>query len=450
MLPHDVALEQNEYRLVLVKSGSHAIWAENTGEMWRLPRIAIPRCTRPAEKLQQAMERAWLLCCVVVDFLPAGKCSTPCVVAEILPSHFPHGLTATGIDEIPAEEMTSEERQVVEDILSGETGTRGPFSRIGWITEAMEWLHAAVGYKVVLAGGIRQYNAGGNFALVRFATEAGPAYWLKATGDPNTHEFHITEKLAELCPESLPRRIAARVDWNAWLMEDAGQPLDSWNLSALEQTVLCMAGLQKKSIGLSHEFLTVGAFDQRLGNLRAHLPKLFEYLDEAMAKQTSVKVQRIEKRRLWQMADTLQDACSRMEDLGIPDTLIHNDINSGNILFRGTHCVFTDWCEVGVGNPFLTFQHLCLLQFGNGVDWSPRLREAYKRCWLEDHLSASQIEQALALMPLLAILSYFYGRGTWLRSPRRYEPRFEMYARSLARHMDRASQDCQLMEVLCH
>jgi hypothetical protein len=130
MPPLDTALDQNEYRVVLVKSGSHAIWAENKGEMWRLPRIAIPRWTRPVEKLQQAIEKAWRLCCVVVDFLPGNDCSAPCVVAEILPSHFPHGLTATGIDEISRDEMTSEEREVVEEILIGETGTRGPFSRV--------------------------------------------------------------------------------------------------------------------------------------------------------------------------------------------------------------------------------------------------------------------------------------------------------------------------------
>jgi hypothetical protein len=43
--------------------------------------------------------------------------------------------------------------------------------------------------------------------------------------------------LAELCPEFLPHRIAEREDWNAWLMEDAGQPVQSWTLTALEQAV---------------------------------------------------------------------------------------------------------------------------------------------------------------------------------------------------------------------
>lgn len=314
----------------------------------------------------------------------------------------------------------------------------------------MEWMRREVGHEVDFTGEQRQYNAGGGFALIRFDTRKGPAYWLKATGDPNRHEFHITEKLAELCPEFMPQRIAARADWNAWLMEDAGCPLDLWTLTALEQAVYSMAMLQQRTIGRSNAFLAAGAFDQRLCVLRAHLAELFEYLDEAMARQTSTKVQPIEKRRLWEMARILQDACFRMEALGIPDTIVHNDINSGNILFNGRHCVFTDWCETAVGNPFLTFQHLCLLQPDDGEgDWIPRLRKSYAQCWL-DRLSPHQIDLALMLARLLAVLSHLYGRGAWLRSSQRNERRVESYARALARHMDRAAQDPQLLEALCY
>ena len=220
-------------------------------------------------------------------------------------------------------------------------------------------------------------------------------------------------------------------------------------MPALELAAFSLAELQKKTMGRTDDFLASGFFDLRIGTLRASLPDLIAYIDEAMTRQASTKVPRLEKQRLWQLANLLDNACSRMENLGIPDTVVHNDINSGNILFSGSQCVFTDWCEAGVGNPFLTFQLLCLLQTGNGDDWNPRLREAYKQCWLE-HLTASQIEEAFALMPLLAVLSYLYGRGTWLHSDQRNNPNIETHARSLARHMDRVSQDSRLMEVLCH
>jgi aminoglycoside phosphotransferase (APT) family kinase protein len=136
-----------------------------------------------------------------------------------------------------------------------------------------------------------------------------------------------------------------------------------------------------------------------------------------------------------------------MEDLGVPDTLIHNDLNSGNILFSERGCVFTDWCESCVGNPFFAFQQLCLLQPSRTGDGNSKLRMVYRNCWL-DLLQSTQIDAAFALSPLLAIFSHLYGRGTWLHSSRRNEPEVKAYARSLARHMDRAAQDSSLLEAI--
>jgi hypothetical protein len=314
--------------------------------------------------------------------------------------------------------------------------------------EAIAWTAANVDRNTAFTGEISQYNASASFALIRFATKIGPDYWLKAAGAPNRHEFQITKKLAELCPEFLPRQIAAREDWNAWLMEDAGRPLDSWALSALEQAVLSMAQLQKKTVGRTGEFLAAGATDQRVSTLRANLPELLEYLNEIMAKQTSIKAPRIDAHRLRQIVGLLSGALIRMEDLGIPETLVHNDMNTENVLFRETKCVFTDWCEVSIGNPFFVFQHLCLLQPHGRAIWNPRLRDLYKRSWAE-LIDTSVIEKAFALMPVLAILSYLYGRGAWLHSLRRNDPHVQSYVRSLARHLDSAAQEPELLEVLC-
>ena len=449
MLAHNAVLEQNEYRLVLVRFGSQAIWVKRADGALRLPRVTIPRWTRPAEQLQLVIEAGWHLRTIILDVLPSKIDSAPCAVVEIMSSEAPNGLAAAKIDEIAAEEMTGEEREAIKAILAGNMSTRAPFSRIGWIQEAMKWVGAEIGHDIQFTADIHQYNAGAGFALVRFAAETGPAYWLKATGEPNVHEFHITRKLAKLCPEYLPRHIAAREDWNAWVMEDAGLALDTWTLPALERAVVSMAMVQKETIGQTWGFLAAGASDQRICVLRAHLTEVVEYLDDAMTRQTSTKVPRIEKRRLWRMASILQDACFHMEALGIPDTLVHNDINSGNILFNGPHCVFTDWCEVGVGNPFLAFHYLCLLQPRCEENWMTKLQDAYGRCW-SDSLSTVQIELAFALTPLLAVLCYLYGRGTWLRSSERNDPHVESHARSLARHMDRATQDSRLLEALCH
>ncbi len=451
MSPHDTALEQNDYRLVLVKSGSHAIWAQRRGPDLCLPRIAIPRWARPAEELQQAIESWWSIRSIILDILPGKKESAPCALVEVMSSESPNSLAAINRDELAEDEMTSEERDAVEAILTGESGAIGPFSRLGWIAEAVEWLSASVGYKVELTGEIRQYNAAATFALVHFATKQGPAYWLKATGKPNGHEFTVTTTLSILFPQHLPPLVAARCDWNAWVMEDAGKSLgDSFTLPALERAVVALAELQMLSTKHIQELLVAGCFDQRTAVLKAHLGELIVYLGEAMASQTSTRVPQLGNSRLRELGSMVNDAYSLLEELRIPVALNHNDINPGNILFDGSRCVFTDWAEACIGNPFSTFQQLIeqVASQTHNNEWCYGLKALCRNQW-RSVLTESQIESALAIAPLLAIASYLFGRGAWLTSSHRGDARSLSYARSLARHLDRAAETPEVREALC-
>jgi hypothetical protein len=449
MPPSDPQFEQDEYRIILLRSGSSAIWAERNQGTVYLPRVAVLKRRRLSQQLQEIIESAWNIHVIVLDCLPPHLGAPPCVVVEVVSSESPLHLTATSMDEISEEDLCMDEREAIRATLTADGSTCGPFSSLGWIKEAIEWLGAEVGKEVPSTSGVRQYNASPTFALARFAMDDGSAYWLKATGEPNVHEFLITRKLSEVCPGYLPPLIAAREDWNAWLMEDAGQPLDSSDSQAHERAVLSMAGLQKRTLDRTSEFLALGAFDQRVGTLRAHLSELMDYLQTAMAKQTSTKVQRLNKRQLSQLESTLRDTCFRMEELDIPNTLVLNDSNAGNILFKGSRCMFTDWCEAGVSNPFFGFEYLCLLQPGTGGEGRRlELQESYRQSWRE-RLSSPQIDAAFNLSRPLAILSHFYRNGAWLYSSRRDEPRVESYARSLARHMHYAIQSSSPPEASC-
>src|SRR5580658_10125986 len=138
MSPHDTALEQNEYRLVLVKSGSRRIWTERNCDGLRLPRIVIDRWARQAEKLQQGVEANWHIRTIVLDILSGRNGGVPCVVVEIISSPPYDGLAATSVDEISEVELTIEERDGVKATLTGSGGARGPFAQLGWIQEAKE------------------------------------------------------------------------------------------------------------------------------------------------------------------------------------------------------------------------------------------------------------------------------------------------------------------------
>jgi hypothetical protein len=444
-------LERTDYGLVLLLPDSGEVLAKSDGTSYRLPHVSIPKWTRPAEQLQMAIHAVWGLHVIILDFPQSPEGFPLCAVAQVLSSHDRDALIAISMDELRASEISQQQRGIVQAMLAGDTGERGPFSRIGWIDEAIQWIESEIPSSTVLTDDIQQYNASGTFALVRFPMRDGSAYWLKATGAPNAHELAVTVALSELCPEYLPPLIAVLSDWNAWLMKEAGHPLEAAPQSfVLEQSAVALAQLQMRTVGLGAVLLAVGVADQRITVFHEHSLEVLDYLEEAMAQQTSTKVPRLERQRLSEIGLILQDACLRMEDLGIPDTVIHGDINCGNILFDGARCRFIDWSEGYTGNPFVTFQHLLLLNNGEQQETNALcLKEAYKRCWME-YISPAQIDAAFTLMPLLAIASYLYGRGDWLRSSPRNDPQRQSYIRSLARHMDRAAQQPALRAALCH
>jgi hypothetical protein len=444
-------LEQINYRLILVLPNEDKMLARYDGATYRLPTLGISTRTRHAEELQKGIRALWGLSAIVLDILRSPRDLTSCVVAQLLSLDRSDGLIPASLDQLNESELDEQQRVVVEGIIAGDCGERGPFSRVGWIDEAVAWLRSETGKTVCVTEEIQQYNSSGKFALVRFQVRDGSAYWLKATGDSNAHEFEITEVLSQLSSESMPPLIAMRGDWNAWLMKEAGKPLEAQpRLIELERAAVSMAKLQKRSIGMTEELLKRGAIDQRPAVLRQHLFEIFDYLKEVMAMQTSTKVPRVEHQRLCEIGSVLRDACFRMELLNIPDTLNHGDMNCGNILFDGTHCRFIDWSEACIGSPFVTLQHMLLLNpMEQRVRCDNGLKEIYKRCWLGS-LDSEQVSIAFALTPLLAAASYLYGRGDWLQSPHRRNADRQIYARSLARHMDRAAQAPELLKALCH
>lgn len=449
-------LETVEYRVVLVQPDSGEILALDTVGACRLPTVRISQWIRPAVELRKAVKNAWGLHILVLEML-TDVASASCAIAELLHPNISSELRAVPLSMIGDSELSEKERAQVASLLSD--SSKHFFSTIGWIDQAALWLEAETGRRLKSKIDIEQYNASGGFSLVCFHTEDEGTYWLKATGDPNAHELAITRLLSKLGGAYLPEMIASRPVWNAWLMsgeakpitELPADPLELFHL--LEDAVECMAELQMRTEGRTADLLKAGAFDQSVESFETRSGELFDYLHEAMAYQTSTKAPRLDKARLQELRTIFEAACRRVEELDLPQTIVHGDMNYGNILTGCGHSQFIDWCEAYVGNPLITLQHLRLLnrhenpelrQFLNSL-----LKDRYRTVWLAACDPAS-IDEGFLYMPLLAVASSLYGRGDWLNSQHRDDARRRSYARSLARHMDRAARDPGLLEALCH
>jgi aminoglycoside phosphotransferase (APT) family kinase protein len=159
-----------------------------------------------------------------------------------------------------------------------------------------------------------------------------------------------------------------------------------------------------------------------------------------MSQQTSVRAPRLEPMRVRFICAALGRACEQTIALGIPKSLIHGDLNTGNVL-QGERCIFIDWSEAYIGCPLVSLQHVLLLA---------RTVEETKREFVQQELITrycaewnglvplERMHTATRFMPLLAAASALYGRGDWFDSADHRSPSRLAFARTLARHMDRA------------
>ncbi|MGC2164299.1 MAG: phosphotransferase [Silvibacterium sp.] len=438
------------YRVAILVPGSLLVLLERNGTEHSLPRVRVSRWARSAREIQRAIWIRWMLSVVIIDYI-FGSLENPLCIAESL-SPKPSTLIRAPLGRVGERDLTKSERHIILEINAGDMGARGPFSRVGWHPEAFAWIEKEAKHADRFTGEIEQHNAGGTFALVRFPLCDGNSYWLKAVGEPNLHEYRITGALAEVCPKYLPQVVAARSDWHAWVMRDGGSPLDpDARAASFVLAVKTMAGLQITASRHAQELLVAGVADHRAEKSAGQIESLIHYLEKAMENQISTRVPRIDSRRLREIQGLLVDACAVMATLRIPDTVIHNDLNRGNILIRNDQCVFIDWCETGIGCPFLTFEHLTSLipvTFQRAEALRGKLKCLYRRQWARQ-LSGLNVDRAFALTPPLAIASRLHGRGDWLKSERREDPGIQAYARTVARRLDRAVHTPEFLEALC-
>jgi hypothetical protein len=454
MTSHAHVVDDLKYQLILVLPESRKVLVVRTDTGDCLPSVHIPQGTRVARELQKAIRKTWNLDVIVLDLSRPGDRELPCAVAEVRSSKTLAALRAVDLSNMMNFGLDEQLCAHLVSVLDGEPFSYRPFTRMGWIDQSIAWLEAETGKRLSPKSEIEQYNAGAGFSLVRFRMEDESDYWLKATGDPNAHEFAVTCLLSELAGEYLPRVISMRLDWNAWLMRGEsvqGGALQADSSPVLEDAVESMAALQVRTVGHRASLLTVGAFDQSMAVFQQHSEALFNFLEEAMGLQTSSKAPRVEALRLREIRVILEDTCRRMEDLDLPQTIIHGDMNWGNILEGSNHCRFLDWSEAFVGCPFVTLPHLLLLNQVEDPEkrtcFDAFLKQRYKRIWLR-LCDETAIDEGFVYMPLLAIASALYGRCDWLSTSARDDPRRQVYARNLTRHLDRVARSPELLEAL--
>ncbi len=420
---------------------------EKSGGRLILPDVSIPRWTRAARRVAALIRHRWHTRAVVLDFLGDDPGGEAVVIAErIDEQQEAHGELSAAwhpLDAVPADQLSPAERALIRILLDkGSTG-RGPFSQLGWTEDLLTWSSNVLKLaRSQLSETVVQLNAAADAALVRISTQDGFSYWFKAAGASHPYERRVTARLAQQFPAYVPEVVAVHEQWNGWLTRDSGVPLScsfSDRSSLALEAVRRLAELQIASSSLVRTLLFDGCHDHRLPTLRAQIPELIPYLEEAMQEPGVHVGIRIEASRLRRVAALILEATFRIEDAGIPDALMHCDIDLDNILAGPHGCVFTDWAHASVGPPLITFEHLCgqFAQHHQTRNLIPRLRSSYLDVW-KASLSIRHPDRALTFVPLVALASLLCCQRERLMGTRKGSS--HSYARVLARQMDVAAQ----------
>jgi hypothetical protein len=310
----------------------------------------------------------------------------------------------------------------------------------GWIHEVLDWVGRQAPFGST--DGIRQlqqWNASSASYLLQLSSKNKTSWWLKIVNPTHSAEYRVTLSLTSIFPEYLPPITSSHDLWGAWLMEDGGpsmenrelsEPSTAWSLSRR------LAELQEASVSQIQRLIESGCTNWNLERIYNGVAAALPLIEEAMEAQDIPGVPRLGRSRLDELCEATEEACYRLGSVGIPDSLIHNDLQLENIIGRPARCRFIDWDQAGTGNPFLTFEQL-RVQVPERVAASVAL--GY-RSWWSRSLSPEAISAGFALAPSIAIafqLSSFVASISGRPAPRRLELR---NLRSLARQLDTALQ----------
>jgi Phosphotransferase enzyme family len=462
----DGQTDREIYRLIITRRGAAEILLEPDGSGWRLPRLAVESGQRLAEQLTAGTKeerRLETYCLFIPGFVtaPENVLRKKYALMESIkqsdnaPTSTYWAPSAVAVREatLPEDDCTAVrdslqelERYVAEPLT-------GAFGRPGWIKELFQWVQDRIDpLGLRLTGSFKQFNASPTFSLIRIET-SGPAVWFKATGKPNVHEMPVTVALARLFPPHLPELLGVHPSWNGWLSREApGSSLDSFTeISAWTRIAKALADLQIASIGKSVNLLESGCKDLRLPRLIEQIDPFLARMRGLMAVQTKRPPAALTDPELELLSGELKEACSVLQDIGLPDTLGHVDFNPGNILISPDGCVFLDWAEGCVTHPLITFEYLrehSRRHHTHNGAVTETITAAYLEPW-EASFSRTDLARGLPASALVAVLAYAVGGRTWLSPEPLQNPAVAGYLRSLTRRMYREATQIRQRSEPC-
>jgi Phosphotransferase enzyme family len=453
--------DHRSFRILLYRKDASELLVEVKPHGCCLPVVVVPEPTRIPEGVTAAIRNLWNLETYCLFELPNSskayaryQVAEACAVQQTVPAPMQwlpvNSLSTDSFLDVADFQAMTESQAILDQYRRGQLSSA--FGKPGWLGVVRDWVTAeATKIGLRLTGNFLQLGATPSSSLMRFATD-GPALWFKAVGAPQLHEYSLTWKLATSFSEFLPQVLAWQPDWHGWLaIEAGGSSLDATSPArAWEIVAESLARLQLASLGRRFELIAVGAKDVRPSPLRNLVRPFFASMEQLMAQQTKPSPAALTRNELLSLASDILSALEELQHDGMPNALGHLDLNQGNLVISGSHCIFLDWAEAYVGPPVFSLQYL--IEFhrrlhGNQPVARGSLLRGYAKHW--DGLASSrEIATSLSLAPLLAVFTYGSGGFDW-RNLQDLHPKSAAYLRAVVRRMKQEASALRERRIVC-
>ena len=226
-----------------------------------------------------------------------------------------------------------------------------------WLADAHAWVEeqvAACGF--TLTGPIEQPHLRWWSTVLRVPTDGG-ALWMKASQPMYAFETRVTPFLARHWPDLTVEVLATDPD-RAWMLSrDAGTrlreaadrpPVDHW-----ADLLPRYAELQIGAGEHGRQLASLGEPDRGLARLAHDLRATVDEPETLMlGDPRGLGAEELEALR--GRLDAFDADCRRLAEIGISETLQHDDLHDGNAFVRGDGYVVFDWGDSCISHPFHT------------------------------------------------------------------------------------------------
>jgi hypothetical protein len=208
---------------------------------------------------------------------------------------------------------------------------------------------------------------------------AGGVTWFKACAPVQAFEPRLTAELFARWPDRVTQVLAVDEARRWLLLGDAGiavgelgNPPEAW-LAALP----LYAELQRGEMAYALDHVGHGVPDLRVSALPAGYQRLLA---------SELPLARHDVNRLRDYAPRFTELCAALAELGIQESVQHDDLHMANLYSDSGKFRVVDWGDSSIAHPFfslvVTFRFLEEVNHLAPDDpWFPRLRDAYLEPW---------------------------------------------------------------------